>query len=239
MMDKDLLAFEGVKLQLSTRSGWFRFKTKEVLCGVDLCIGPGERVGVVGANGAGKSSLLGVAAGLIGPDHGRVIRRPGLRTMLLTLGVGFDMRLTGRMNVELSAIFLGATPAQARAAMPEIIAFADLAEYIDTRLSAYSTGMKARLAFAVSQVLRADLLLIDEMLGVGDQRFQEASSKALRERICGDQAVLIVSHNLRMLTELCDRGVWVSGGRILADGPISEVINAYTQTELLNVETTN
>ena len=235
-MDDPLLSLEEVDLTLSTRSGWFRFKTKHVLQDVNLHLEPGDRLALVGSNGAGKSTLLSVAAGLIRPDRGCITRQPGLRSMLLTLGMGFDMRLTGRMNAELSAIFLGATREQAREAMPQIIELAELQDYIDTPMSAYSAGMKARLSFAVSQVLHAELLLIDEMLGVGDQRFQERSSQALRERICGDQTVVIVSHNLRMLVELCERGLWLSGGRVRMEGSVEEVIHAYTQSELLSAK---
>lgn len=228
-MVEPLLSLEGVDLSLSTRSGWFRLQRKQILKGIDLHLEPRSRVALIGANGAGKSSLLSIIAGLIRPDRGRVIRQPGLRTMLLTLGSGFDMRLTGRMNAELAAIFLGATPKQARAVMGEIFAFAELEEYIDTPLSAYSTGMRARLSFAVSQVVETDLLLIDEMLGVGDERFQERSQQALNERICGDQTVVIVSHNLRVLSTLCDRGIWVSQGQIRQEGTIDEVIEAYRE----------
>lgn len=232
-MTRPILSLQNVDLRLSTRSGWFRFKSKQVLNDISLQLDPGDRVALVGANGMGKSTLLSVAAGLIRPDRGTVTRQDGIRSMLLTLNMGFDMRLTGRMNAELSAIFLGATTAQARAAMPEIAAFAELEDYMDTPMSAYSAGMKARLSFAVSQVLHADLLMIDEMLGVGDQRFQEKSSHALRERICGDQTVIIVSHNLRVLSELCDRGVWIANGAVRMQGPIGEVIQAYANAELL------
>ena len=226
-MASEVCRLTDVSVTLSTRIGWFGVKRKQVLDGVDLTLRSGERVGVIGRNGAGKSSLLLVAAGLIKPDSGGVTHAAWARTMLLTLAMGFDNRLTGRMNAMMAAIFLGATAAEARVALPDIIEFAELEDYIDTPLHAYSSGMKARLSFAVSQVLQAELLLIDEMLGVGDEGFREKSSAALRQRLCEDQTVLIVSHNLTTLNELCDRGIWIDGGRIRADGPIAEVIRDY------------
>lgn len=226
-MDDELLRLSGVDVTLSTRVGWFRTKRRRVLKRIDLSLRRGERVAVIGRNGAGKSSLLLVAAGLIRPDQGTVTRAEQVRIMLLTLAMGLDTHLTGRMNAIMAAIFLGATAAQARAAMPQVAEFAELGDYFDAPLAAYSAGMKARLSFAVSQVLHADLLLIDEMLGVGDERFRDKSSAALKERLCGDQTVLIVSHNLVMLSELCDRGVWIEDGEVCADGPIRQVIREY------------
>ena len=231
-MATEVCRLKGVGVTLSTRMGWFRTKSKRVLEGVDVTLKQGERVGIIGRNGAGKSSLLLVAAGLIRPDSGSVTIDSGVRAMLLTLSMGFDSRLTGRMNAIMAAIFLGATTEEARAAMPEVIAFAELEDYIDAPLHAYSAGMKARLSFAVSQVLHADLLLIDEMLGVGDEAFREKSSAALRARLCEHQTVLIVSHNLTVLNELCDRGIWVDGGRVRVDGPIGEVIRQYRAESL-------
>lgn len=226
-MPRKLLQLRSVGITLSTRSGLLRIKSSHVLKDISLSIAEGERVAFIGRNGAGKSSLLRLAAGLLRPDTGSVSRPDGIRTMLLSLPPGFDPKLNGKMNIILAAIFLGATLEQARAAVPSIAAFAELEDFLDMPLHAYSSGMKARLGFAVSQIMEADLLLIDEMLGVGDEAFREKSRQALRDKLCRDQSVVIVSHNLKMLSELCDRAIWIDDGQVRADGNIAQVIRQY------------
>jgi lipopolysaccharide transport system ATP-binding protein len=185
----------------------------------------GEALGIIGKNGAGKSSLLRVLAGIISPDRGAYINH-GYRATLLSLQVGFDRRLSGRENVMLSGLLLGLAKSEIVARMEEIIAFSELEEFIDQPIQTYSSGMRARLGFATAFYVRPDVLLIDEVLGVGDAAFVEKSKARMRERIRSDTTVL-VSHNAAAITELCDRAVWLHQGEVRGEGGAVEVMEDY------------
>ena len=186
----------------------------------------GETLGVVGRNGVGKSTLLRVMAGIIAPDRGEVVNRAG-RASLLSLQVGLVPHLTGRENALLSAILQGMSRRAARAKLDEIIAFSGLGDFIDEPVGTYSSGMRARLGFAVSFHADPDILLIDEVLGVGDADFKKKSTAAMKERIRSDRTVVLVSHNLLTIRELCDRVVWIEGGKTVAEGRAEDMVNLY------------
>jgi ABC-type polysaccharide/polyol phosphate transport system ATPase subunit len=191
-----------------------------------LSISPGERVGVVGPNGAGKSTLFRVIARVRRPTRGRVVVR-GRVAPLLELGLGFHGELTGRENVVLHGAVMGQSRRDMERRMDAIAEFAELEAFLDAPLRTYSTGMAARLAFAVATDVDPDILLVDEALSVGDERFQakcHARMAGFHER---GKTFLLVSHSLPEIVANCSRAIWISGGRIVQDGPAAEVCAAY------------
>lgn len=196
------------------------------LRGVDLSIRQGERVGVVGPNGAGKSTLLRLLARVRRPTEGRVVVR-GRVSPLLELGLGFHVELTGRENVILQGTLLGLSRREIAGRMESIAAFAEMEAFLDAPIRTYSTGMVARLAFAVATDVDPDVLLVDEALAVGDERFKARCHDRmnhLRER---GKTFLLVSHALQDVVATCQRAIWVLDGRIEKDGPAEEVCAAY------------
>lgn len=195
---------------------------------VSLDLYQGEALGVIGRNGAGKSTLLKLLAGIIKPDRGTMIDH-GFRASLLSLQVGFVPHLTGRENVILSGMLLGLSKAAIVDRLDAIIAFSELNEFIDQPLDTYSSGMKTRLGFSIAYHTDPDILLIDEVLGVGDAEFQKKSSAAMHEKIRSNKTVILVSHNSKTIANLCDRAVWIDHGRTIAEGSTSQVLEAYAQ----------
>jgi ABC-2 type transport system ATP-binding protein/lipopolysaccharide transport system ATP-binding protein len=193
---------------------------------VSLAIHHGEAVGIIGPNGAGKSTLLRVAAGIIAPSIGVAISR-GAVAPVMELGTGFEAELSGRENIFFNGALLGFSRAYMRSRVDDIIAFSGIEAFIDAPLRTYSTGMKARLAFAVATAIEAETVLLDEILAVGDAAFR-AQCSARVDRFVGNGAtVVVVSHELEPLESLCTRAIWVSEGRVVADGPVREVIERY------------
>ena len=192
---------------------------------VSLSIYRGEIVGLVGPNGAGKSTLVRVVSGLQAPTHGTV--RIGAEPMMLGVGAVMNARLSGRQNALLGLTAMGMTRKDALASVPGVFDFAGVAEAIDRPLRTYSSGMKARLQFAIATRTEPELLLIDEILAVGDYAFRKRSFNRLREMISGDSTVIIVSHNMKQLKRIATRAVWVENGSIVMDGEARPTINAY------------
>jgi ABC-type polysaccharide/polyol phosphate transport system ATPase subunit len=188
----------------------------------------GKVLGVVGANGAGKSTLMRTVAGILPPTEGRV-EVHGRMSTLLSLGVGFNRKLTGRENVVLGGLAAGLTRGELAEKYEEIVEFAELEEFMDMPMRTYSSGMYGRLAFAVAVTMRPDILIIDEALSVGDAQFRRKSFERMRE-LCGeDRTILLVSHALGSIEELCDEAIWLHKGRMrLWDEPPA-VIDAYTK----------
>lgn len=198
-----------------------------VLKGVDLDIHAGERLGVVGRNGAGKSTLLRILGGIYSPQAGAVRMAPGKTAALLSLGLGFQDQLTGRDNAYLGCLLQGLSRADARACIGAIEDFCDLGVYFDEPVKSYSAGMRARLGFGTALYNRADLLLVDETLSVGDRVFRQRAREALNRELGSGRAAVIVSHNEQQLAALCTRVVWLEAGAIRADGDPESVIAAY------------
>ena len=195
---------------------------------VSLAVRPSERVGIIGPNGAGKSTLFRVIARVRRPSEGRVVVR-GRVAPLLELGLGFHGELTGRENVILHGTLLGRSRAEMKERMDRIAEFAELEAFLDTPIRKYSTGMAARLAFAAATDVDPDVLLVDEALAVGDERFRakcHARMAGFRDR---GKTFLLVSHLLDEVRETCTRAVWLAEGRIERDGPAVEVCDAYRE----------
>ena len=193
----------------------------------DARIDPGEIVALLGTNGSGKSTALRLIAGIYRPSEGTVITR-GRVAAIIELGAGFHPELTGAENIELYAAVLGLGRRELAARYPEIAEFSGMGEYLDTPTKYYSSGMEARLAFSVAVCLQPDILLLDEVLAVGDQEFRDRCRERLRAYGAAGGTMIIVSHELDQLRELCSRGIWLDMGRIRMDGDINEVLAAYT-----------
>lgn len=207
----------------------FRTASVRVVAALDdvsLTIHRGESVGIIGRNGAGKSTLLRIAAGIMTPTAGQCTTW-GRIAPLIELGTGFDLELSGRENVFFNGSLLGRSKAAMAERIDEIIDFSELGPVIDSPLRTYSTGMVARLAFAVASAIDADVIMLDEILSVGDDAFQ-AKCRARIERFRATGAtMLFVSHDLNSVAELCTRSVWIAGGRVVADGDPARVIDEY------------
>jgi ABC-type polysaccharide/polyol phosphate transport system ATPase subunit len=193
---------------------------------VRLSIQAGERLGVVGRNGAGKSTLLQVIARVSTPTSGTAVVH-GRVAPLLQLGTGFDTELTGRENIFLNGALLGLSRAEITERYDAIVDFAELRDFIDVPLRAYSSGMMARLGFAVATAVRPDILLLDEILSVGDEEFQKKCVNHMRNYAHEGTTLVLVSHNANDILAQCTRAIWLESGQILADGVPADVIGAY------------
>ena len=201
----------------------------EAVRGVSFTVPKGEILGIVGKNGSGKSTMLRAIAGIFSADEG-IIDLHGNSVSLLSIGVGFQRELTGRENIILSGMLLGFSEEQVHAKMDEIIEFADLGDFIDMPVKSYSSGMHSKLAFSITAILESDIMLIDEVLSVGDTKFKRKSYQKMKELISSrDRTVVIVSHNNDQLRELCTRVLWLHDGKIMKLGPTDEVLEAYDE----------
>jgi ABC-type polysaccharide/polyol phosphate transport system ATPase subunit len=193
---------------------------------VSFSVSDGESVAVIGANGAGKSTLLSLVTGLVPPSTGSV-KVSGRAAALLDLGSGFHPDLTGRENIILNASLLGFSRARAYQLYDSIVEFSELDDFIKEPLRTYSNGMMLRLAFSVAVNLDPEILIIDEVLAVGDQKFQAKCTEKIFEIRNQGKTILCVSHVSPTLRELCDRALWLDHGQLVMDGPIRDVIEAY------------
>ena len=205
-----------------------RTRSREVVAlkDVDLDVAPGTALGVVGANGAGKSTLLTVIAGILPADRGTV-ETSGRVVSLLELGAGFHPDFTGRENVLLNASIHGMTRTEISRRMDSIVAFAELDQFIDAPVRTYSTGMYMRLGFAVATSLDPEILLLDEVLAVGDSAFQQKCMGRIAEFQKSDATIVFVSHNAGAVELVCDRAIWLANGRVQADGEPRAVLDRY------------
>lgn len=196
---------------------------------ISFSIARGEAVGVLGHNGAGKSTLLKILSRITEPSSGSATLR-GRVGSLLEVGTGFHMELSGRDNIFLSGAILGMKKAEIESQFDEIVSFAEVEEFIETPIKHYSTGMHLRLAFAVAAHLQPEILLVDEVLAVGDAQFQQKCLGKMGDVAAGGRTVLFVSHNLSAVKELCRTGLVLSHGRLVFQGPVVEAISRYTQS---------
>jgi ABC-type polysaccharide/polyol phosphate transport system ATPase subunit len=183
-------------------------------------------VALIGANGSGKSTMLRLVAGIYLPTRGEVHVR-GRLAAVMELGAGFHEELTGTENVSLYGTVMGMSPAELAARFDEIVEFADLGSFLETPVKYWSSGMQARLAFAVALSIRPDVVLLDEVLAVGDEGFRERCFTRLREFHARGGTILFVSHDLAEVEDLCERAVWIDQGRIVDEGPAREVVERY------------
>ena len=206
-----------------------RKEKREVLKGINLNIKEGEVVALIGTNGSGKSTLLKLMTKIIYPNKGKIITN-GKLTSLLELGAGFHPDFSGRENIYFNASIFGLTKKQIDERLEEIIEFSELRQFIDNPVRTYSSGMFMRLAFAVAINVDADILLIDEILSVGDEHFQNKCFDKMKELKRQGKTMVFVTHNMRAVTELCDRAVWLYQGQIKMDGNTKEVVDKYIKT---------
>lgn len=197
-----------------------------VLDEVSFRVARGSCLGLIGRNGAGKSTILSLVAGVIKPTGGQV-QVQGRIAPLLELGAGFHFQLTGRENILLNSILLGLTRREAMDISPSVIDFAELADYIDEPLHTYSTGMQVRLGFSVAVHIRPEILLIDEVLAVGDEPFQKKCLSRIAQFREQAVTILLVTHNMNYVLEHCDCAIWLDNGKIAASGAPAEVVEAF------------
>ena len=202
--------------------------TRTVLDNINLEIKKGETVALIGTNGSGKSTLLKLMTKIIYPTKG-TITTTGKLTSLLELGAGFHPDFTGRENIYFNASIFGLTRKQIDEKIDEIIEFSELHDFIDNPVRTYSSGMYMRLAFSIAMNVDAEILLIDEILAVGDQHFQEKCFNKLQELKKSNKTIVIVSHSLDSVKKLCDRAIWIFEGKIRMDGPTKKIIDEYLE----------
>ena len=205
------------------------------LRGITLSAGPGEVVGIIGSNGAGKSTLLQVMARIMKPDRGTAVIRGTIGT-LLSFGAGFNPELTGRENVSLNGAILGLSQSVIKQRLPAIIALADIGDFFDAPVSTYSSGMRARLGFSVAVHINPDVLLIDEVVQVGDAFFQKKAGNVLDQFRDERKVIAIVTHAPLLVTRYCTRAIWMDHGEIRLDGAPEEVVSEYTAWSDARVE---
>jgi len=223
-----------------------RNKSKKIkihaLNDVSFQIYKGEKVGIIGYNGAGKSTLLNVITGIYPPDRGNVTTM-GRISPLLSLGAGFDYNFSGRRNIILNGAVLGYDKEFLESKIDEIIEFSELGDFIDIPIKNYSSGMLAKLGFSIATSVNPDILIIDEILGVGDVNFKKKSSDKIRSLMDGGATVLLVSHSIPQIRELCDKAIWMDNGSVRAIGEVNQVCDKYlkdaekaSNEQLANIE---
>lgn len=202
---------------------------------LSFTVNEGESVALLGYNGSGKSTMLKILAGVMPPDEGRVLTR-GRVAGLIEVGAGFHPDLTGRENVYLNAAILGMGQKETDAVFEQIVDFAEIREFLDQEVKYYSSGMFMRLAFSVAIHVELDILLVDEILSVGDAPFREKCRIKFDEMITENKTMIVVSHDMEMVGELCDRGIVIKRGRKLFDGPVEQAIEFLGSEEYATAE---
>jgi ABC-type polysaccharide/polyol phosphate transport system ATPase subunit len=229
------------EIYLNDRSRFFEFFGRRrhheehwALKEVSFQVERGRSFGVVGPNGAGKSTLLKIIAGISAPTSGELVINASMST-LLDLGLGFHPNFTGRENIALNCSLLGLSREEADARIPEIIAFAELASFIDYPVRTYSTGMMLRLGFAIAAHTDAEVFLVDEVLAVGDQYFQRKCIRKIEEFVEAGRTIVLVSHDLHAVRSLCHHALWIDGGRVQAVGTSREIVDRYMGLERVRI----
>lgn len=226
------ISYRGLK-KTSIRASWKNMTDKveifQALKGVSFEMEEGKILGIIGQNGAGKSTLLKAIAGIFSPDKGTIDLHKNTIS-LLSIGVGFNKKLTGKENIYLSGMLLGFSEEEIEKKEKQIIEFADIGDFIYKPVKTYSSGMYSKLAFAITAILETDIMLIDEVLSVGDAKFKEKSYNKMKELISDEhRTVIIVSHSLGTIKELCDEVLWLERGKVVMKGNSEEVIAKYEE----------
>lgn len=206
--------------------GKLKYEEFNALSNVNFEIKKGEVVGIIGRNGAGKSTILKVISGILKPTKGAVTINGNIVPML-ELGSGFDHELTGRENIFLNGAILGYSKQFLLEKYDEIVEFSELGKFIDVPIRNYSSGMLMRLAFSIATVVNPEILIVDEILSVGDENFQKKSKARMLELMSGGTTVLFVSHSLSQIREMCNRVIWLDGGKVKMIGNAEEICDAY------------
>lgn len=241
----------GVKYRLPTEKiGTFReyfiralqkkisFKSFWALEGINLNIRKGEVYGLIGDNGAGKSTLLKVIARVLRPQKGRVIIR-GRVAPLLELGAGFHPELTGRENIFLNGALLGHSKKEMEDIFPQIVEFSELQDFLDVPIRSYSSGMYARLGFSVATAYQPDILIVDEILSVGDENFQQKCAHRITQFREQGTSILFVSHSMESIQEICEKVAWIDHGKMIIEGDPKTVINSYRNKRVIHETASN
>lgn len=203
-----------------------RYSEFKALKNVSFSINRGEAVALIGSNGSGKSTMLKLIAGVMDPTSG-AINVGGTIAPLIELGAGFDLDLTARENIFLNGALLGHRREDMKRNFDKIVDFAELWDFIDAPLRSFSSGMVARLGFAIATEVRADILAVDEILAVGDYNFQQKCHQRMQKMLSSGTTLLFVSHNTEQVKELCPRAIWINSGNLMQDGPSDRVCDAY------------
>ena len=198
---------------------------------VSFNIGKGEVVGLIGSNGAGKSTLLKVVSGVMKPTKGKVEVK-GVISPMIELGAGFDGNLTARENIYLNGAILGYSKEFLNDKFDEIVEFSELKDFLDVPVKNFSSGMTAKLAFSIATIVNPEILIVDEILSVGDIKFQEKSKKKMMEMIKGGTTVLYVSHSLESIKDLCTKVVWLEHGKVVKMGDTNKICDAYYKEQM-------
>ncbi len=228
------ISYKTIKKLFSIKKNFFQFKKAnawrfEAVRGISFELEKGKILGIIGKNGSGKSTTLRALAGIFSPDEGTINTHDN-SISLLSIGVGFQSKLTGTENIYLSGLLLGFTEEYIKQKEREIIDFADIGDFINEPVETYSSGMHSKLAFAITAILETDIILIDEVLSVGDAEFREKSYNKMKELINHEErTVVIVSHSLGTIKTLCDEVLWIHEGLVKMHGKPSEVIKAYDE----------
>ncbi len=231
MPAETIIEARNIRLTYQVRKQIFSKVTKEVhaLKDVSFDVHAGEKLGVVGRNGCGKSTLFKMLTGIFEPDAGTLNMKPGLNVQLLSLGVGFEGNLSGRENAVLNGMLLGKSRDYMLERLDAIKEFSELGDFFEMPVYTYSSGMNARLGFSVALEAEPDVLLIDEVLGVGDAHFAEKSEYAMQEKFASGCTIILVSHRQETIRKMCDRAIWLEDGRTRMDGDTESVTDAYLE----------
>lgn len=229
---KDLcISYKGLK-SFSIKRSLFKGKAPkaemfEAVKNVSFQVEKGDILGIIGKNGSGKSTMLRAIAGIFSPNSGSIDLH-GNSVSLLSIGVGFQKELSGRENIVLSGMLLGFSEEQIQEKMEEIIKFSELGDFIDKPVRTYSSGMYSKLAFSITAILETDIILIDEVLSVGDSRFKKKSYKKMKQLIMDkERTVAIVSHDMKTIAKLCNKVLWINDGEFVRFGDTQEVLQEY------------
>lgn len=225
------IELKSVSFSYRTGKSFFSPKKKKVLNNISMEIHAGETLGIIGRNGAGKSTLLRLLADIITPDEGKIIRNCK-KVNLLSIELGFTDQLDGISNIILSSLFNGFSKKEIAGKIDSIIEMSGIGDAVYEPLVRYSSGMRARLGFSIAYHLEPDVLLIDEILGVGDIDFQFKSERLIKEKMNSDQTVVLVTHDPQLVKSVCNRTIWLENGQIKMQGASDEVINEYIKCML-------
>ena len=204
-----------------------------ILDDISFTVYRGDKIGILGYNGAGKSTLLKILAGIYEPTYGS-IKINGKVAPLLELSAGFDKNYTGKNNIYLNGAFLSMEKSFLDEKYDEIVEFSELGEYINYPVKNYSSGMRAKLGFSIATLVKPDILIVDEILSVGDIKFRKKSSEKINELMAEGVTVLLVSHSINQVKVICDKCIWLDNGKIVMEGPADEVCDAYVESSKIN-----
>lgn len=216
---------------LKKMKGQISYHQFRALEDIDIIIPKGQVCGIIGTNGAGKSTLLKVISGVLTPTQGS-IKINGNIAPMLELGAGFDHELSGRENIYLNGAILGYSKQFLDNKFNEIVNFSELEEFIERPIRTYSSGMIMRLAFSIATLVNPDILIVDEILSVGDAHFNKKSSERMKELMKGGTTVVMVSHDIKQIVKMCDRAIWIEKGKVIMDGNAQEVCEIYREKTL-------